>query len=137
SRPAADPDPGDPRAEDDRAARRAHVVGERQRDRAVVGDPGRRRMERRDPGGVRLHLAKPVAVEPPEAGDAVRRRAALELAEPLDLPLVERDDELPALLERESAGLAVRAQELGAAAAELCLQRAGGVVDPRVDDAAV
>ena len=70
-----------PRAGEDLAARRAHVVGERARDRGEVDDRGRRRVQRGDPGGMRLDLAQPGGVEAPQARDAVGGAAPLELVE--------------------------------------------------------
>ncbi len=64
-------------------------------------------------------------------------RSALELPQPVELALVERDDELAALLVREPAPLDVGAQQADAAPAELRLERARRVVDAGVDDAAV
>ena len=122
---------------EDLAVRGAHVVGERPRDRAVVGDRGRRRVQARDGGGVRLELAQLVALDPPQPGHGVRRASSLELAQPLELGLVDRDDELPALVVGEAALRAVGAQQLDAAPAQARLQRPGRVVDARVDDAAV
>jgi hypothetical protein len=121
----------------DRAACVAHVVGERVRDGAVVGDRRRRRVQARDAGRMRLELAQRGAVEPADARDAVRGGAALELVEPRQLGRVDGDDELPASVERQALLLAVRAEQAGAAAAQRRLERAGGVIDARVDDAAV
>ena len=124
-------------AEADRPAGRAHVVGERLGDGAVVGDRGGRRVQAGDSGGVRLDLAELVVLEPAEAGHAVCDSAALELPQAHDLGRVERDDELAAVAQRDAAARGVRAQELDAAPAQLRLERARRVVDPRVDDAAV
>ena len=124
-------------SEHDLAAGVAHVGGERLRHGAIVGDPGLRRVEPGDAGGVRLDLAQLVPLEPAKSRNAVRRRTALELAQPRDLGLVERDHELPALPQRDVALVAVRAQQLDAAAAEPRLERPWRVVDAGVHDAAV
>src|SRR5581483_6842000 len=102
-----------------------------------VGDRGRRRVQPRDAGRVRLDLAQLVALDPAQAGDAVRGRAPLELAQAVELRRVERDDELAARLQRDRALLAVGAEQLHAAPAERRLQRPRRVVDAGVDDAAV
>ena len=86
---------------------------------------------------MRLDLAQRLPLEPAHAGNAVRPRSALELPQPVELALVERDDELAALLVREAALREVGAQQADAAAAELRLERARRVVDAGVDDAAV
>ena len=89
------------------------------------------------PGDVRLELAELVAVEPPRPRHAVRVCASLELAQAVELALVEGHDELPALDVRQRALRAVRPQQVDPAAAEAGLERPRRVVDPGVDDAAV
>ena len=94
-------------------------------------------MDARDAGRVRLDLAQLVALDPTQARHAVRRRPPLELAQAVELRRVERDDELPALAQRQPTLGAVGAQELAAAPAETRLERSRRVVDACVDDAAV
>ena len=67
---------------------------------------------------------------------AVRERAAVQLVEPRQLVLAGGDDDLAAAQHRDAALVAVREQALRAGDAEPRLERAGGVVDPAVDDAA-
>ena len=86
---------------------------------------------------MRLDLADRVALEPAHARHAVRLRAPLELAQALDLGLVDGDDELAALHVREVVLGAVGAEESDPTPAELGFQRSRRVVDPGVDDAAV
>jgi ATP-binding cassette subfamily B protein len=79
------------------AARGLDIRGVCPRDRSEVGDPGVRRVERGDPARVRLELADPVGVEAPQARDAVRDAAALELVEAAQFGPLGRDDDLDAL----------------------------------------
>ena len=88
-------------------------------------------------GDVRLQLAELVRIQPANVRHAVRLRAPLELAQPLELALVEGDDDLPALDVADVALLAVRAQEPDPASAELRLERSRRVVDAGVRDPAV
>ena len=78
-----------------------------------------------------------VAVEPPRPRHSVRVCASLELAQAVELTLVEGHDELPALHVRQRAFRAIRPQEVDPAAEEAGLERPRRVVDPRVDHAAV
>ena len=73
--PPRAPRPPRRRAEHDLAARRAHVVGERPRDRGEVDDRGLRRVQRGDARGVRLDRADPRRVEPAQTRHAVRLAA--------------------------------------------------------------
>src|SRR5262249_43660744 len=58
---------------------------------------------RPDPGRVRLDSAQLVALEHAQASHAVCDRTPLELGEPRQLALVDRDDQLPATLIREAS----------------------------------
>src|SRR5262249_29702730 len=87
-------------------------------------------------GDVRLELTNLSRVEPPETRNAVRLPSPLELTQPWNLALVDRDDELPALDVRQPALRAVGTEQLDAETAEARLQGAGRVVDPGVDDTA-
>ena len=89
------------------------------------------------PGRVRLDLAQPRGVEPPQPRHAVGDPAPLELVEPGQLVLAERDDQLPARVVADPALLAVGAQLAHPLDAQPRLERAGHVVDPGVDDARV
>ena len=78
----------------------AKLVRERSGYAREVDDSGLRRVQRRHSRGVRLDLAQLLWPEPPQAGHAVGQPAPLELVEPVELGLVERDDQLSAALER-------------------------------------
>ena len=142
--PQHDPPPGRPyrdaldaRAGEQLAARVAHVVRQRPRDRAEVDDRRRGRVQCGDPGGVRLDRPQPRRVQAPQAGDPVGRAAPLELVERGQVAAVQRDDQLPAALVGQPARLAVAGQLARPRDAQSRLQRAGRVVDPGVRDARV
>jgi hypothetical protein len=90
-----------------------------------------------DAGRVRLELAQPRGVDPPQAGHAVGLAAPLELVQAGELALVQRDDHLAAALVRDPALLAVARQLAHALDAQARLQRPRRVVDAGVDDAGV
>jgi hypothetical protein len=94
-------------------------------------------MQRRDAGGVRLDRAQAAGVQPPQVRHAVGARTPLELREPRQLVLAERDDELADAVDGDGAALAVGVHARGAVDAQPGLQRAGRVVDAGVDHAAV
>jgi hypothetical protein len=90
----------------------------------------------RDAAGVGLDLADLVLVQPPQAGDPVGLAAELELGEAGQLRLVDGDDQLAVALEGQALCRAVLGEESRPLDAEPRLQRARGVVDAGVDDAA-
>ena len=61
----------------------------------------------------------------------------MDIVEPCQVALVRRDDDLAAALRRDPVLLAVGVQRPASLHAQSRFQRAGGVVDPGVDDAAV
>ena len=69
--------------------------------------------------------------------DAVRAGPCVNVVEPGQIALVRRDDDLAATLRRDSVLLAVGVQRAASLHAQSRFERAWGVVDPRVDDAAV
>ena len=105
--------------------------------RAVVDDGGRGGVDGADGGGVRLQLAQAVPVDQGEAGDGVGRAALEESLETRQLGRLGGDDDLAHALDADTLARAELRQEPGALDAEAGLERAGPVVDPRVDDAAV
>jgi hypothetical protein len=125
------------RAQHDTTARRPHVLGETRRDSAVVRDGRRRRVQAGDTCGVRLERAQLGPVDPAQTRNSVGAGAALQLPQTIKLPFVDRDDQLPALLEREISLSAIGAQKFEPASTELGLERPGRVVDAGVNDAAV
>jgi hypothetical protein len=116
---------------------RSDLVGERASHGSEVDDPGVGRVQARDPRAVRLELGDLLGAQPPQARHAVGRAAALELVEALELSFMQRDDHLAAALDIDAAFLAVGVQAGCALDAHPRLQRAGLVVDARVDDAGV
>jgi hypothetical protein len=124
-------------ARDDAAARRLHVLGERAGDGREVDHAGGGRVQAGDARDVRLDLAQLRPGEPAQAGHPVGGAAALELVEAGELLLVEGDDELAVAAGGDPADVAVLVQPAGAVDAQAGLERAGLVVDARVDDAAV
>ena len=78
-----------------------------------------------------------LAGDPAQALDAVGDAAALELVELRPLRLRDRDDQLAGAAGRQPARLAVVEELARALGAEARLERAGGVVDARVQDAGV
>ncbi len=74
--------------------------------------------------------------DPAQALDAVGAAAALELRQALELGFLHRDDQLPLPVDRDPPPPAVVAQLAGTIDAESRLQRAGLVVDARVNDPA-
>ena len=127
----------DPGSGPDDGALREQLPREGLGDLPVVDDRGGGRVDRADGRGVRLDLAEVVPVEEPEALDAVGGAALEERLEPRQLGLRGGDDHLA---DRVDADPVLRAELLhqpGALDAEPRLVRAGLVVDPRVDDAAV
>jgi hypothetical protein len=85
----------------------------------------------------RATLPQPLRADQLQAGNAVGGAAAMQLLESWQLVLGRRDDDLAAALVRDAAFVAVRRQRRRALHAQACLQRSGGVVDARMDDAAV
>src|SRR3954471_15433537 len=94
-------------------------------------------MQSRDPAHVRLDPPQLVTVDSPEAGYTVRMAAALELAEPSELALVGRHDDLATALCRDARRVAELVHQPCALHAQARLERTRLVVDPRVDHAAV
>ena len=86
---------------------------------------------------MRLDLAKLARVEVPEPGEPVRLAAAPELLEPVELAVVDGDDELPELRILDPVLVGEGDQQLPTFAAKPGLQRAGRVVQTRVDDTRV
>ncbi len=123
-------------AEQELAPGGADVVGERLRDAPEVDDRRLGRVQRLHPRDVRLELADPVGPDQLGSRHAVLERAPVELLEPWDLRVVGGDDHLPAAQDRDPALLAVGEDPRRSLDAEPCLERAGRVVDPAVDDTA-
>ena len=119
----------------------AHVGGQVRCDAPGHGGEVHRRrlgdVQRGESPGVRLPLTQLVAVEAPQAADAVEAAAPLQLLEPGDLFGGGGDDDLAAVAERESLIPAELRHGAMAAYAQLRPQRAGRVVDARVQDSAV
>ena len=93
-------------------------------------------MQRRHAAGVRLDLGDLAAVDPAQPGDLVLATPPLELVESRQLGLVGGDDQLAVAPRLDPALVAVGVEQPGALDAEPRLERAGGVVDAGVDDAA-
>ena len=93
--------------------------------------------ERADAGRMGLELTDALGPDLLEAGDLVGHRALADGREGRKLGRVERDDELAGPLDRDAALVAVRLQVALALATEARLQRAGRVVQPGVEHAAV
>ena len=130
-------DARDRAAEPDLAAERAHVVGQRTRHAAIVDHRRLGCVQRADADRVGLDLGDLPAVELAEAANPVRCGATAELREALELRLVDGDDQLPAVIDRDSLLRRVPLHRLLAPDAERCFQRAGRVVDAAVQDPGV
>ena len=113
------------------------LLRERPGDVREVHDPGVRRVQRRRAAAVRLDLGDLAGRQAPQPRHLVLAPSPLELVEPAQLALVARDDQLPAALVLDPLGLAELVHLAGALDAQASLERAGHVVDARVDDAAV
>ena len=114
-----------------------HVVREGFRDRVVVDDARVRRVDGPDPGRVRLDLPEPLRADDLQALRSVRVAPAKQLFEAGKLGLVQRHDDLAAQTVGDAAFVAEPPQHPRAGRAEAGLVRAGRVVEPGVDDAAV
>ena len=108
-------------------------MGVRARDSGEVDDPGARRVQPGDSARVRLERFDAVRVDPAQTRYPVGLPAPLQLIEPAQLGGVGRDDHLPARLVGDSVLLAVLVQLARALDAQPRLQRAGRVVDARVN----
>ena len=86
---------------------------------------------------MRLELRDRGAVDPSYAGHPVLARGDLECVEPPELGRVDGHDELAALVVRQRPVLAVLAQHRATSGAQLGLEAARSVVDPRVHDPGV
>src|SRR5262249_36757341 len=130
-------DPSGPRVRAHRgpAPREVRRVGAR--DRLVVDDPRLRHEERRDVRGVRLDLAELGGLDAADARQPVRVAAALELVQSGPLLFACGHDDLAAAIDRDAVLLAVALEGEAALRARRRLERAGLVVEARVDDAAV
>ena len=135
SRMAADP--GHSRGRTNLAAPISNLVRVGQRDAPEIDDPGRGRPEGPDSGRVRFELANPLGADLFESFDPVRLAPLANRGEGRELALVQSDDELAAVLERDPV---IRSEPLErglALAAELRLPRSGRVVEARVQHSAV
>src|SRR5437016_4386226 len=94
-------------------------------------------MQRGDACCMGLELGQLVAVDPAQAGYAVRAAAPLQLLQPRQLAVAGGDDHLAAADCRDAPRVAVLEQLTGAGHAQLGLQRSGHVVHALVDDARV
>ena len=86
---------------------------------------------------MRLDLPQLLRSDRPQTGDAVCVTALLEIGEPIQLGFVERDDQLAAGLVGDAVLVGELLHARLALHAELCLERAGLVVDAGVQHAAV
>ena len=102
-----------------------------------VDDARSGRVERADPLYGRLDLPEIILVEKRDPFDAVRAGPSVDVVEPGQIALVRRDHDLAAPFGRDSVLLAVGVQRSASLHAQSRLERARGVVDPRVDNAAV
>ena len=124
-------------AEEHLAARGVDLARHGAGDGREVDDPGvRASAARRRP---RSAARPPRARRRSGAAGPGRRwpAAPLELVEARELAVVQRDDDLPAALGGDAVLFAVVVQPCGALDAQPRLERARGVVDARMDDAAV
>ena len=103
----------------------------------VVDDAGVRGVQRTDAGRMRLDLLQLAAVEHAQVLDAVCDRATVQLLEPAELRVVERDDQLAAANEWDPSLLGIPLESLLPVDAETCLERPRCVVDAGVEDARV
>ena len=94
-------------------------------------------MQGADAAHVRLDLTQLGRVELHQPLDAVTDPASLQLGEPVELGVVDRDDELAAPLQRDGVLLAERFEQALTLATERRLQRAGGVVEAGMHDSRV
>ena len=90
-------------------------------------------MQRSEPNHVRLDGAQLGAAQDAEPADTVRSRAPFELRQARELALLGRDDQLAAALVREGALGDVPFECALSGRAQLRLQRAGRVVDARMN----
>src|SRR6185437_893705 len=134
---ALGPDVGDRLAEQQFSAAGGNVIGQRAGHGAIVDDRRRRRVQRRHAAHVRLDLAQRVRFQPGDPGHAVRLRAGLQVAQPLDLHRVPGDYDLADLAVLQALLAAEFAQQFHSATAEHRLERTRLVVEPRVHDAGV
>ena len=125
-------------AEAQRASGGGDPVGEGAADLAVVDDPAlgdvQRLARRRRAARSR---APPRALDEAQALQAVRGPALVQRVQLRQLRVVHGDDELPGQPVRDLVLLGEADQQLAALAAEPAAQRAGRVVQPRVDHAGV
>jgi hypothetical protein len=124
-------------AEQQAPAALAHLAGERVGDAGEVDDARGGGVQGGDAAAVRLHLGQPRGVQAPQPGHAVGAPSTLELVERAELARPGRDDDLAAALVGDPALLAQVLHEPRALDAQARLERPGGVVDARVQDAAV
>ena len=125
-----------PVTESNLGSRARDLRRQRVRDTREVDDAGLGDVQRGDTGDVRLQLAQSLVSDPFRV-HAVGDRAFLELVEPRQLALVDRDDDLAALLERHVVLGAELLHLEPAAHAHRRLLRTGPVVDAGVQDAGV
>jgi len=124
-------------SEEDLATGGANVLCERTRHEAVVDDAGRRHSKCAHADDMRLDLPESLLADQLEPLGPVCHAPAIQLLEPRHLLGAGRDDHLAADLGLDRPFLTVRLQRSGAVDAEAGLQRAGRVVHPGMDDAAV
>ena len=108
----------------------------RLRDGDEVGDRGPRRVQGRETDGVRLDLADPAGVDPPQAGHAVGARRRSRASKRPSSARSTATTSLPHSSYGDPVLGAVVLQQLPARGAQPRLEAAGLVVDPRVHDAA-
>ena len=130
-------EPGHLEAGDDLGAALTGVGDHGGGDEREVGDGGRGGVQGRAPDDVRLELSQRRALEPAQAGHAVRPRSGLEVPQPAVFDRVERDDELAELLVGQPAVVAVGPKAAQPLARQGCLGRTRRVVETGVHDAAV
>ena len=106
-------------------------------DGRVIGDAGAGHVQRADAGGVRFERAQLVGADLAQVGHAVGLAAPAQFREPLQFALVRRDDHLAAALRADAVLGAESVEPLRALHRHPRLRRAGPVIQPRVDHAAV
>ena len=132
------PEPGHCTGHAELAAAVLEELGVHPTDLSVVGDRRRWDMERPEPAGVGLDLPELAGVEEETHTDqAIGLGSPPELIESGELVLRGREDQLPAYLVRYAMVATEPEHLLRPRHAEAGLERAGLVVDARVDDPAV
>ena len=120
-----------------RSSSAGDLLRESARDPPEVDDAGPWRVECPDPLDGRLDLPEIILAEKRCPVDAVRLGPRVKIVQAGQIALVRRDHDLAATLRRDSVLLAVCVQRSASLHAQPRFERARGVVDPRVDNAAV